>query len=473
MKLSKCTFAQRQLCYLGHIISAQGVATDPEKVQAVQQWPVPQSAKEVYSFLGLAGYYRRFVRHFGVIARPLTDLLKKGTPFHWTAQQATAFQTLKTALTTAPVLALPDFSKPFCIETDASGFGVGAVLMQAGHPLAFLSKALGPRSQGLSTYEKEYMAILLAIDQWRAYLQYAEFHILTDQKSLSQLSEQRLHTPWQQKVFSKLLGLSYRIIYRKGSDNRVADALSRHPVDCCAAMTVARPQWFADIEQSYSSDAHVQSVITKLLLNPQSVPSFSLHNGILRYKGRVWVGSDQALHHRLITALHTSAIGGHSGAPVTLRRLKQYFAWHGMKTAVHNFVAACSVCQQAKPDRSKLPGLLQPLPVPDRAWKVISLDFIEGLPTSGAVNCILAVVDIFSKYAHFIGLKHPFSAASVAKLFLSHVYKLHGMPLAMVSDRDRIFTSKPWQELFHLAKVDLRMSTAYHPQSDGQTERVN
>ena len=142
----------------------------------------------------------------------IDPITQKGVPFHWTEPQVHSFQALKDALTSAPVLALPDFKKPFCVETDASGIGIGVVMMQGGHPLAFLSKALGPRSQGLSTYEKEYMAILLALDQWRAYLQYGEFHILTDQKSLSQLTEQRLHTPWQQKVFSKLLGLSYKIV---------------------------------------------------------------------------------------------------------------------------------------------------------------------------------------------------------------------------------------------------------------------
>lgn len=170
MKLSKCSFAQRQLRYLGHVISEAGVATDPEKIAAVQQWPVPKSVKDVRSFLGLAGYYRRFVRHFGIIAKPLTEPLKKGVPFHWTELQSNSFEALKLALSTTPVLPLPDFSKPFCIETDASGVSIGAVLMQGNHPLAFLSKALGPRSQGLSTYEKEYMAILLVVDQWRAYL---------------------------------------------------------------------------------------------------------------------------------------------------------------------------------------------------------------------------------------------------------------------------------------------------------------
>jgi hypothetical protein len=142
-------------------------------------------------------------------------------------------------------LALPKFSQPFVIETDASGVGIGAVLMQAGHPLAFLSKALGPRSQGLSAYEKEYMAIIMAVDQWRSYLQPAEFHIITDQKTLVQLSEQRLHTPWQQKVFTKLLGLQYTIRYRKGHDNRVADALSRFPETgaICDSISVVTPAW--------------------------------------------------------------------------------------------------------------------------------------------------------------------------------------------------------------------------------------
>lgn len=157
--------------------------------------------------MGLAGYYRKFVRHFGIISKPLTNLLKKNTLFIWTPDHETAFLILKQALCNSPVLALPNFSRPFCIETDASKGGVGAVLMQDGHPLAYLSKALGPKSCGLSTYEKEYMAILLAVQSWRSYLQFQEFVILTDQKSLIQLGDQRLHTTWQQKVFSKLLGL--------------------------------------------------------------------------------------------------------------------------------------------------------------------------------------------------------------------------------------------------------------------------
>jgi hypothetical protein len=158
IKLSKCSFAQRQISYLGHIISEKGVGTDPDKVAVVASWPTPSSAKELRSFLGLAGYYRKFVRNFGIISKPLTDLLKKNVLFIWTPAHEESFQTLKIALSTSPVLVLPDFNKVFCVETDASGLGVGAVLMQSGQPLAFISKALGPKSLGLSAYEKEYLA---------------------------------------------------------------------------------------------------------------------------------------------------------------------------------------------------------------------------------------------------------------------------------------------------------------------------
>lgn len=177
VKRSKCTFAQRQIHYLGHVLSEEGVSTDPSKISVVAQWPRPVNAKELRSFLGLAGYYHKFVRHFGVISKPLTELLKKHVPFVWTPSHEQSFTALKDALRNAPVLALPDFSQPFAIETDACGTGVGAVLLQSGHPLAYISKALGPRSQGLSTYEKEYLAILLAVQQWRSYLQHSEFII--------------------------------------------------------------------------------------------------------------------------------------------------------------------------------------------------------------------------------------------------------------------------------------------------------
>jgi hypothetical protein len=180
---------------LGHVISQQGVDTDPAKNSAVIAWPTPENVNELRSFLGLAGYYRKVVKNFGVISRPLSNLLKKNVVYVWTQEHESAFTALKHALVSAPVLAQPDFQRPFIIETDACNEGVGAVLMQGGHPLAFLSKALGVKSKCLSTYGKEYMVTLLAVQQWMAYLQQSEFFIHTDHKSLAQLNEQRLHTP--------------------------------------------------------------------------------------------------------------------------------------------------------------------------------------------------------------------------------------------------------------------------------------
>lgn len=187
----------------------------------------------------------------------------------------------------------------------------------------------------------------------------------------------------------------------------------------------------------------------------------------------MWIGENKELQVRVFHALHSSAIGGHSGFPVTYSKIKKLFAWRGMKSAIKSWVASCAICVQAKPDRALYPRLLSPLPVPSESWQVISMDFIEGLPRSRSANCILVVVDRFSKFAHFLPLFHPFSAPQVAQIFLDQVYRLHGMPTHIVSNRDKIFTSTFWRELFWLSNTSLCMSSAYHPQSDGQTERVN
>jgi len=475
IKLTKCAFAQQSISYLGHVISSSGVATDPSKVTAVTIWPTPSSVKELRGFLGLAGYYRKFVKNFGILAKPLNELLKKNSIFRWLPHHEQSFRALKSALSSAPVLSLPNFSKTFSIETDACATGIGAVLMLEGHPLAFLSKALGSNTRGLSTYEKEYLAVIMAVQQWRPYLQLVEFIIYTDQQSLVQLTDQRLHTLWQQKLYSKLARLQFKIIYKPGLSNRAADALSHKTShdSSCAAMSVVVPKWIVAVTDGYTKDPETMEMLSKLTIDPQAVPGFTLRDGIICYGSSIWIGNNPEFQRQLLQAVHSSALGGHSGFPATCTRLKQLFYWRGMKAAVRSFVSSCITCQQAKPDRTRLPGLLQPLPVPETAWQIISLDFIEGLPRSNSVNCILVVVDSFTKYGHFIPLRHPFTAAGVAKAFMFHVYRLHGLPSVIISDRDRIFTSQLWQELFHLADVSLHMSSSYHPQSDGQTECLN
>lgn len=218
-KPSKCVFGQDQVEYLGYIISHSGVATDPAKVQAVQKWPIPTTPTELRGFLGLAGYYRRFIKHFGIICKPMFDALKKNN-FHWQAAQQQAFDSIKLQLSQAPVLAMPDFSLPFVLEADASGHGIGAVLMQQGRPLAYLSRAIGPKAAALSTYDKEALAILEALKKWKHYFVGTSLIIKTDQASLKYINEQRITEGVQHKLLIKLLSYDYQIEYKKGSTTR-------------------------------------------------------------------------------------------------------------------------------------------------------------------------------------------------------------------------------------------------------------
>lgn len=214
-KRSKCSFGQNKVEYLGYIITGKGVTTDPSKIETMVNWPIPKSIKALRRFLGLTGYYRRFVQSYGVISKPLTSLLKKNS-FQWGKEAEITSNNLKQAMTTAPVLALVGFTKTFVIETNACSKGMGAVLKQEGRPLAFFSKALAPRHWGLSTYEKEYMAVLAAVDRWRHYLQGGHFVIRTDHHNLKYLLEQKVTTALQQKGLTKLLGLDYEVQYKKG-----------------------------------------------------------------------------------------------------------------------------------------------------------------------------------------------------------------------------------------------------------------
>jgi hypothetical protein len=474
VKKSKCSFAQRSLEYLGHIISAEGVSTDPAKIEAVQRWPRPSNVKQLRGFLGLAGYYRKFIRYFGVLCRPLTQLLKKNALFCWTPSVDEAFVAVKQALVQAPVLALPDFSKEFVLETDACASGVGAVLMQQSHPLAFLSKALGPKNQALSIYDKECLAILMAIEKWKAYLQHRPFTIHTDQRSLIHLGDHKFNTLIQQKAFFRLMGLQYKIVYKKGISNRAADALSRRPQQMSAySVSVARPRWVETVIEGYQKDDRALELLTELSVQGFNDQGYSLQDGIIRFKGRVWLGNNVEAHTAVLLALHSSGLGGHSGTLATYQRIKQVFFWPGMKNDVVKYVQACTVCQQAKSEHVKLPGRLQPLPIPPSAWHTISMDFIEGLPSSNKFDTILVIIDKLTKFAHFIPLKHPFTAASIAQVFMDGVYRYHGMPQVLISDRDKIFTSSFWRNLFRLADTTLNLSSSYHPQTDGQTERLN
>jgi len=200
---------------------------------------------------------------------------------------------------------------------------------------------------------------------------------------------------------------------------------------------------------------------------------FQLAQGIIKYKNTIWLGHSKELQTKVLHQLHSSPLGGHSGFLVTYQRVSKLFYWPHMKTTIQQFVTNCTTCQQVKSGRIPYPGLLQPLPVPDQAWKIVTMDFIEGLPTSVGFNCILVIVDKFSKCSHFLKLKHPFSALQIAQQYMENIYRSYMVCQRLLYPTETIFTSQLWKELFKLAGTGLCMSSAYHPQSDGQTERVN
>ena len=278
----------------------------------------------------------------------------------------------------------------------------------------------------------------------------------------------------QHKLLVKLLGYNYKVEYKKGKENKVADALSRvQHTTTVQAISLVVPVWIEQVINTYQDDRACLDLITKLSVDANAVPNFTLQNGILRYKGRVLVGTSGSLKSLLLDIFHKSALGGHSGERATYQRLKLVFYWPKMHHEVKEYVKICPICQKNKSEHTPYPGLLEPLPVPEMAWTHISMDFIEGLPKSNGKDVILVVVDRLTKYAHFISLSHPYTVASIISLLTDTVFKLHGIPVVMVTDRERIFTSNLWQSLFKAMDVKLHLSTAYHPQTDGQTKRVN
>jgi hypothetical protein len=237
--------------------------------------------------------------------------------------------------------------------------------------------------------------------------------------------------------------------------------------------SICRPYWVQEVMNSYTTDSEMVALLQQLAIQSPNEKGYILEHGIIKLQGRVVIGANLALQTKLIAQLHDTPVGGHSGIQATYQRVKKLYYWSGMKLAVELYVRQCPICQQAKHTNTKPAGLLQPLPPPDAPWEQITMDFIEGLPLSDNANVILVVVDRLTKYAHFLPLKHPYTATSVAKVYMDNIVKLHGVPLTIISDRDKVFTSAFWRELIRAVGTKLHYSTAYHPQTDGQTERVN
>ncbi|XP_028193856.1 uncharacterized protein LOC114379406, partial [Glycine soja] len=406
------------------VVSSKGVQVDEEKVRAIQEWPTPKSVTEVRSFHGLASFYRRFVKDFSTLAAPLNEVLKKNVGFKWGEKQEEAFNVLKQKLTNAPILALPNFQKSFEIECDASNVGIGAVLMQEGHPIAYFSEKLSGPTLNYSTYDKELYALVRALKTWQHYLYPKEFVIHSDHESLKYIKGQGKLNKRHAKWVEFLEQFPYVIKHKKGKGNIVADALSR------------RHEGFLFKE------------------NKLCVPKCSTRN-------------------LLVCEAHEGGLMGHFGVQKTLETLQEHFYWPHMKKDVQKFCEHCIVCKKAK-SKVKPHGLYTPLPIPEYPWIDLSMDFVLGLPkTSNGRDSIFVVVDRFSKMAHFIPCKKVDDASHVADLFFKEIVRLHGLPRSIVSDRDSKFLSHFWRTLWSKLGTKLLFSTTCHPQTDGQTEVVN
>jgi hypothetical protein len=275
---------------------------------------------------------------------------------------------------------------------------------------------------------------------------------------------------------NKLLGFDFLVEYKKGKENLVANTLSRKFDNAPAMLTALifpTDNWISTLWDSYSEDPKLKKLISDFAGHKLDETKYDMKDGLLFYKGRLYISDFSVLKNQLLHLSHGSPQAGHSGFHKTLSRARANFYWMGMKADIKNFIKECDICQRNKNETIHPAGLLQPLPIPTKVWADISLEFIEGLPLSNGFKVILVVVDRLSKYAHFISVAHPYTATKIAQIFIANIFKLHGMPTSIVNDRDPVFTSLFWKELFKLHGTELKFSSAYHPQTDGQTEIVN
>ncbi|KAA0067036.1 transposon Tf2-1 polyprotein isoform X1 [Cucumis melo var. makuwa] len=382
------------------------------------------------------------------MAAPLTQLLKTSA-YRWSEEAETAFERLEMAMMTLPVLAMPDFNLPFEIELNASGFGVGAMLTQGRSPIAYFSKTLCMWDRTRPVYERELIAVVIAVQRWRPYLLGRKFTVKTNQRSLKFLLEQWVIQPQYQEWIAKFLGYSFDVVYQPGLENKAADALSRIPPNVhLNQLTTPALLDLAIIREEVNRDPRLHKIIRVMEEQKLEIPHYTLHQGVLKFKGKLVTSSSSSLLPTIMHTYHASVFGRHSGFLRTYKRVTSELYWKGMMKDIKKYCDECVICQ-----RNKSSALS-----PTRVTK------IKGLGCDP---------HWLSKYAHFLLFKHLYTAKVIAEVFIKEVVELHGYPKSIVSDRDNVFLGHFWKEMFRLAGIKLNQSLLYHPQSDGQTKVVN
>ncbi|KAK3511404.1 hypothetical protein QTP70_007228 [Hemibagrus guttatus] len=467
LKAEKCSFHQTSVQFLGYKINSSGIQMDEGKITAIRDWPTPITVKELQRFLGFANFYRRFIQNYISIANPLTSLLRnKPKSLAWSPATEEAFNLLKKAFTTAPLLVHPDPNKPFIVEVDASTTGVGAVLSQQQgnpsrlHPCAFFSRKLSPAERNYDIRNRELLAVKLALEEWRHWLEGAKhpFTVLTDHKNLEYLRAAKRLNPRQARWALFFTRFNVTISYRPGSKNTKVDTLSR---------------MFAPKESPETPEPILPEniIVNPITWSEETLPpaDASTNTPPGCPPGSQYI--PRARRTALIHSAHTSLGTGHPGIHKTLSLLKDRFWWPNMTADVRRYVQGCKGCAMSK-DPCHLPaGKLLSLPVPSRPWSHLGVDFVTNLPTSRNHTCVFMVVDRFSKSCRLLPLKGPPTALETAELIFNHVFRYFGIPEDIVSDRGPQFVSRVWRVFLTRLGVAVSLSSGYHPQTNGQTER--
>ena len=500
--LKKCVFNATEIPVLGCFVGKDGVRADPEKVRAVADWPTPRSLKDLRKWLGLANYLHRFSKNYAELARPLTTLLKKDVEFKWTEVHNIAFKAIKGSLLEAPILALPDADTPFWVVCDASDYAIGCALLQHdadGHErvVSYQSRALKPAEKNYPVHDKELLAMKYSLVKFRVYLLGSKpFVIYTDHASLRTATQSPHLSQRMARWLSFFAEYNFTVAYKPGRENILADALSRRPdydpkeIDQLMGISVVASTLYDEIRHAYESDDQCRPLIehfsadadAKVELSDSlkaSLHRYSYRDRLLFYRvhardtPRIVVPTDDALRTKLIYEFHDTPISGHVGREKTYAALSERYYWRRMYKHVQRYVRHCEICQTIKSSHCSA-APLQSLPVPHECWTDVSLDYIFGFPTDKhRHNGVLVFVDRLSKMVHLIACSKNIDAKKSAHHFIDHVFKHHGMPERLVSDRDPRFTGNFWTEVFQRLGTKLNMSTAAHPESDGQTERAN